>query len=382
MNLPRQFLMTLLLGVMLAGNAGATPTGALGFRSQNFLDAPLGVSVWARDQAVADEAARIFLSMAQDLEERLSSRWQGSVVNRINLYAGRQPVALAPEEIASLRFALQIADLSGGRYDPSLAPVLWHHGFAGGTTNQIPSDLLLDQLRPLVNYRFIVLDTSTHEILFKKQEMKISLDELLPAMLFQQLRSNRLTRFKAAWQVGWQSSVARLQHGVELPPTPLAITLAHPQAPMIYWFEPFEGVLVMVSIYQSGYWHQGTWVHPFLDPRTGKPLPGLDHAIVFSAWNRHVLPASLFLRLPPEQAVALAHKNQIELQITSADSRTWITQNWQRIRYRAVALPTVAPNAVPTATPASESYEPEDPMTKYRSPFQRKNPMKKPRSRD
>ena len=63
------------------------------------------------------------------LESIFSSHITGSDIRRINEAAGREAVKVSPETVFVLQKALEVAEMSGGAFDPTVAPLLDLWGF-------------------------------------------------------------------------------------------------------------------------------------------------------------------------------------------------------------------------------------------------------------
>lgn len=98
-------------------------------------------------------------NLITDAERRLSVTDTGSEIYRLNHRAG-DTAEVSEETAALLRFALHMADETGGALDPAIYPVLTAWGF---TTDhhQIPPKDTLDALLPLVDYHQIELKDHT-----------------------------------------------------------------------------------------------------------------------------------------------------------------------------------------------------------------------------
>ena len=74
------------------------------------------------------EAADTALQEATALENRISWRVEGSDIARLNDEAGSEWVDIDPQTASLLEMCLQVAEASGGMFDPTILPVstLWN----------------------------------------------------------------------------------------------------------------------------------------------------------------------------------------------------------------------------------------------------------------
>ncbi len=108
------------------------------------------------------------------LDALLSLYKDSSEISRINMAAGKRPVRVSPETIEVVEDALKVSRLSGGVFDVTIGPlvVLWQMKLKEG---KVPTDEEIARIRPLVNYRNIVIDKKASTIFLKKPGMIMDL---------------------------------------------------------------------------------------------------------------------------------------------------------------------------------------------------------------
>ena len=106
------------------------------------------------DQAGAalDEAQ----SRIAERETLWSATDEGSEIYQIN-HSGGQPVPIHPETEELLRFALKMAEDTGGALDPTIYPLVEAWGFAGGD-DRVPPAEEIQALLSLVGYEDVALE--------------------------------------------------------------------------------------------------------------------------------------------------------------------------------------------------------------------------------
>jgi len=101
-----------------------------------------------RGRAAAERVARSVEAEARRIEVKYSRYRESSVVSEINRNAGRTPVAVDRETEQLVLFALDIARVTGGRFDPTVGVLRRAWDFRAG---RIPSDAEIAALLPLVD---------------------------------------------------------------------------------------------------------------------------------------------------------------------------------------------------------------------------------------
>lgn len=82
------------------------------------------VEVCATDAAIAERAIEAAFQRIEAVHRNLSFHSPDSELSRMNREAHRQPVAVCPDTLAVLRQALHLSRVSGGCFDPCIAPHL------------------------------------------------------------------------------------------------------------------------------------------------------------------------------------------------------------------------------------------------------------------
>lgn len=113
------------------------------------MDTVMKVTVYDRDGAKAEEAARAVQAELNRLERLWSRTREDSEISRINSHAGDGTrVDISPETAQLLDTALEVMEQSGGAFDPMLAPVMDAWGFTGDS-HRVPGRAELDRLLEL-----------------------------------------------------------------------------------------------------------------------------------------------------------------------------------------------------------------------------------------
>lgn len=107
--------------------------------------------------------------------ERLFSRYHGgSDTARINNLPEGEKLAVSPDTIELMNAALEYADLSGGRFDPTIGPLVDLWGI-GTETPRIPTYKEISSILPLVDYNAVDVNSQAGTIELGKSHMTIDL---------------------------------------------------------------------------------------------------------------------------------------------------------------------------------------------------------------
>ncbi len=101
-------------------------------------------------------AARAAAAAIAELENTISWRVEGSDIEKLALNAGGDYLAVKPVTYALLKLCKDVAELSGGAFDVTIAPISHLWDFDRGD-EFVPEQSLIDELLPHVNYENILL---------------------------------------------------------------------------------------------------------------------------------------------------------------------------------------------------------------------------------
>lgn len=162
------------------------------------------ITVVAKDKESADEAMTAAFKEIQRLEKIMSTYMPSSDISKVNDGAGLHPVKVHKDLILSVNKALKVSELSGGAFNIALGPAidLWAspalnevktslalvsrssspesssgEGEAKTVTdsNRVPSKKELAAIRPLIDYKNIIVNEQDGTIFLKKKGMRINL---------------------------------------------------------------------------------------------------------------------------------------------------------------------------------------------------------------
>lgn len=146
---------------------------------QEFTELHMGVAVrlvlHAEDSAAARGAARAAFQRIAALEQVFSDYRAGSEVRQLAVRAGpdgRTPVS--QELFTVLAAARQVAEVTGGAFDPTIAPLvaLWRESRRSG---RLPESARVDSARSLVDWRLLELDSARRTVRFGRPGMQLDL---------------------------------------------------------------------------------------------------------------------------------------------------------------------------------------------------------------
>jgi thiamine biosynthesis lipoprotein len=158
-----------LLQLGLLAGAGALPfaAGRLRTRPTGRLEvARPALGTWVRvvvdegDPARASRAAEAAFAAIRTVDAQMSIHRPDSQLARVNAAAGRSPVRVDAAVAEVVARACAAARDTGGRYDPTILPLMKLYGFYGGGGDRLPADREIDAALAITGHRHVVVDRS------------------------------------------------------------------------------------------------------------------------------------------------------------------------------------------------------------------------------
>lgn len=222
-------------------------------------------------RAVEDEACRI--------ERKFSRYREASVVSEINRNAGRTPVAVDEETEMLVAAALELARMTGGRFDPTVGILRRAWDFKGG---RVPTADEIAALLPLVDAPSVSIRDRT--VFLRKSGMEIDLGGVGKEYAVD--RAARILR-----DAGVRSAIVNFAGDVRTIGSrgdgrPWRVGVADPRQRGQCRFAVRtlgDAGIATSGDYERGFVRDGVRYHHLLDARTGWPARGLASVTVIAA---------------------------------------------------------------------------------------------------
>jgi thiamine biosynthesis lipoprotein len=130
------------------------------------------VYLYAQDEAEAGREANEVFEEIDRIEQELSNYRESSELSRINRKAALTTVTTDPETFRFLQSSQHWSAASNGAFDISVGPLMKAWGFFDHQ-GSVPSAEELEQIRPMVGYRNIVLNSKLHSVHFLVQGVEL-----------------------------------------------------------------------------------------------------------------------------------------------------------------------------------------------------------------
>ncbi len=232
-----------------------------------------------RGRETASRIARAVETEARRIETKFSRYRDTSVVSEINRNAGRTPVAVDEETDDLVRCALELSDLTGGRFDPTVGVLRRAWDFKAG---KVPTGDEIDALRPLVDASAVSRRERT--IFLQRAGMEIDLGGVGKEYAVD--RAARLLREEGirAAVVSFSGDVRTIGSRGDGRPWKVGVVDPRNRNRCRFAVRPLSDAGIATSgDYERAFVKDGLRYHHILDARTGWPARGVASVTVVAA---------------------------------------------------------------------------------------------------
>jgi len=293
-------------------------------KTEPIMGTDVTITVVARSIEEGEAAIEAGMAELRRLDAMMSLYKNDSEITRVNLAAGKNPVKVSPEMIELVEQAAKISKLSGGVFDVTVGPlvVLWQMRLKEGT---VPTDQEIARIRPLVNYRNIVINKNASTLFLKKPGMIMDFggmkgymaDRTADIIKKRGINNAVIALAGDIWVLGhredgkpWRIGV---QHPREHDKTLTVLDLSDKYISTSGDYERF--VIKGKKRY-----------HHIIDPRTGKPSKGVMSATLIGAKGAFIDPlAKVPFILGPEEGLKIVKKLGAEAIIVDDQGKVYMT---------------------------------------------------------
>lgn len=276
----------------------------------------------------APQALDAVFARLVEIEDRMTKNSEDSEIAAINQYAGQEAVAVSDDTFAVIGKALQYAELTRGKFDPTIQPIveLWQ---IGTPQARVPSNAEIAAQLPLVNYQAVETNASTRTVRLNQAGMGLDLggiakgyaaDEAVRILQEYGVKKALINLGGNLYALGTNPNNQPWRIGIQDP--------EDDRNQFIAVVEAEDQTLVTSGAYERFLERDGITYHHILDPETGYPAASdlLSVTIVTNnSIDADALSTSVYI-LGREAGLALIESlPDIEAVIIDRDYRVYLT---------------------------------------------------------
>ena len=240
----------------------AQPISQTGF----FFNTVITLTVYEGKDSKTLEGA---FDLCEKYENMLSRTVEGSDIYRLN-HSNGEPVTVSEETAFLLGDALSYAEVTEGRIDPTVAPLMDLWDFTSDSPKQVPSENEIKALLPHVNYKNIKIDGNT--VTITDTETQVDLGFIAKGYIADKLKEYFISQDVAHALINLGGNVLTL--GGKPDGSSFKVGIQTPfesEGTPLYTVEVKDQSLVSSGNYERYFEQDGVIYHHILNPSTGYP---------------------------------------------------------------------------------------------------------------
>ncbi|MFI5288601.1 MAG: FAD:protein FMN transferase [Polyangia bacterium] len=284
------------------------------------------ISIWSDDDEGALRAIDAGFDEIRRIEGLMTTWRPDSDVSRVNAQAGIAPVKVSDETLEVIEMAQRSSQMSHGAFDISFYVMhgLWK--FDEDLEKKVPTKAEIGKLRPLIDYRKIIVDPKAKTVFLEKKGMKIGLGGIAKGYAVDRavaiLRRDGFPN--AIVQAGGDLMCAGSKGG-----RPWTTGIRDPRGPRndsfaVMWLE--NHAFSTAGDYERYFFLDGKRYHHIIDPQTGYPATrsrsvtiyapnafladAIDDAVFILGWKKGI---EMIDAIPDAGAVVVDSEGQVHI---------------------------------------------------------------------
>jgi thiamine biosynthesis lipoprotein len=293
-------------------------------KTETIMGTEVTITVVAPSSEEGEAAIDAGMAELRRLDAMMSLYKDTSEITKVNLAAGKKPVKVSPEMIEVVEHAAEVSKLSGGVFDVTVGPlvVLWQMRLKEG---KVPTDEEIARIRPLVNYRNIVIDKKASTIFLKKTGMIMDFggmkgytaDRVADIFKRRGIQNAIIAVAGDIWVLGHREDGKPWRIGVQHP-------REHDKTLTV--LDLSDKYISTSGDYERFVIKEKKRYHHIIDPRTGKPSKGVISATLIGDKGALIDPlAKAPFILGPEEGLKIVKKLDAEAIIVDEQGKVFMT---------------------------------------------------------
>lgn len=301
------------------------------------MDTFCAITVVTSSRTEAEEAIDAGFAEIQKLETLLNYFSPDSEITALNRASGTKPVKVSNETLEIVQKAVAVSEMSGGAFDPSIAPLIRLWNFSKSKSEQaIPAPDEIRHALTLVDFTKISINEEKSEIFLEEQGMELDLGGIAKGYA----ADKAVHAIKAK---GIESALVAIAgdirgFGLNASRRPWRVGIQNPR-PEADSEKPWEDVFASLGLdnsaistsgdYQRFFMHNGIRYHHILDSKTGySSVSGLISASVIApeGYLADGLSTAVFV-LGVDKGMKLLESKGFDAVLVDADRKIHITNN-------------------------------------------------------
>lgn len=247
----------------------ALPTPVIVKRAQMQMGTLVTITAVAQNRHLAQAAASAGFQEIHHLESLLSTWIATSELSQVNVAAGREAIAISPDTVRILERSIEMARLTEGSFNILVGPAV--EAWSVLDRQQIPSDGMLQAVRPLTDLRALHLDPAQRTAYLAKIGMRVDVGGIGKGYAADKAVAAMQNAGATAGVVALSGDIktfGRLPDGTKFP-----VGIRHPrrEEAVLAFVDLQDEAISTAGDYERYFERDGVRYHHILDPVTLQP---------------------------------------------------------------------------------------------------------------
>lgn len=283
-----------------------------------------------------ESALNEVIDLCNEMDDRFSVFKPSSDIGRINHYAGRKPVKVHSTTLDVVETALYYAAISDGAFDITIRPAVALWGF-GKESFQVPDRKSMEKIRPLIDYRSVVLSREKSTIYLKIKGQELDLGGIVKGYAVDVIRLLLEKRGVTSALLNFGGTVMTI--GNKTNGKPWKIGIQNPvkeRGESVGFVNLTDEALVTSGVNERYFFKDGERYHHILDPRTLSPSRSGVLSVTVAGKKGIDLDslASVLFLAGVEQGIKIALELGVEALFLTEDGQIITTEGFAEGKYK------------------------------------------------
>lgn len=297
-------------------------------RTELILDTIFEVTIFVDEEIEGDPLVREAFDKVRALEKVMSRFVANSDVDKINQQAGMEPVEVDPRTFYVIEKSLYFSEVSQGKFDVTIAPLLSLWGFGTGEEREPPADEEIEEALSLVDYQEIELDEESMTVFLPREGMALDLGGIAKGYIVDEIADFLEGEGVEHGTVNAGGDIRAL--GTRIDGNPWRIGITHPRdrENVIAVIPVSQEAIVTSGDYERFFTHEGERYHHILDPDTGQPAGEVMSVTIVApdCITADSLSTAVFVLGVEEGIALLENMSQVEGMIVDLQEEIHVTR--------------------------------------------------------
>lgn len=310
-------------------------------RSQFLMDTLVEIKAVTNDSGIADRAMGDAFKVIKEVEDRMSARKSGSLLDRIGRDAVGKPMKIPDELFNIIEVCQEYSRRTNGSFDISINPVtrLWHFD---QTEKAVPKEEDIRNAIKFVGFGGIQLDKEKGTIELDREGMSLDLGGAAKGYAVDKAVEKLKESGIVAGIVNAGGDLRVFGKRPDGEPWNIGIQDPEDSEGVIATIQLTDMALVTSGDYERYIIYKGTKYHHIIDPKTGQPARGCKSvSIVFmKAFDADILSTAIFVMGPEAGMRLIENMPGVEGMIVDASGRIQVSSGLKdRLKLYRNAIP-------------------------------------------